>query len=117
MMPSDLTASLTGLKLTSPTPRISQSLLIIESTYSSTLSDVRFRPPEIAPFYLEPGETIKLRIYIDKSVIEVFVNGKQCAAIRVYPGRKDSIGFSLRSLGQEALLKSLDAWQMKSIYE
>lgn len=117
IMPADLTAALTGIKSLTQAPRIPQSLLTIESTYSSILSDVRFRPPETAPFFLEPGETVKLRIFIDKSVVEVFVNGKQCAAVRVYPGRNDSMGVSVRSQGQEAQLKSLDAWQMKSIYE
>ena len=50
-------------------------------------------------------------------VVEVFVNGKQCVAVRVYPGRKDSVGVSLRAQGRDAVLTSLDAWQMKSIYE
>jgi len=44
-------------------------------------------------------------------------NGKQCLAVRVYPGREDSIGVSLRSQGRDAVLKSLDAWQMENIYE
>ncbi|MEI8224921.1 MAG: glycoside hydrolase family 32 protein [Bacteroidota bacterium] len=116
MIPASLLSTLTGNKSFAPAPNIQNSLITIETTNSSTLSDVRFRPPETAPFYLESGETVKLRIFIDKSVVEVFVNGKQCAAVRVYPGRKDSMGVSICSLGQEALLKSLDAWQMKSIY-
>jgi len=48
---------------------------------------------------------------------EVFVNGKQCVAMRVYPGRADSVGVSLRSQGQDAALNLLDAWQMKNIYK
>jgi beta-fructofuranosidase len=56
-------------------------------------------------------------VFIDKSVVEVFVNGKQCLSVRVYPGRKDSLGVSLRSQGSGAILKSLDVWQMKGIYE
>ena len=46
----------------------------------------------------------------------MFVNGKQCVALRVYPGRPDSVGVSLRSQGQDAVLTSLDAWQMENIY-
>jgi beta-fructofuranosidase len=57
-----------------------------------------------------------LRIFIDRSSVEDFVNDRQCVAMRVYPGRKDSLGVSLHSHGSESLLKSLDAWQMKSIY-
>ena len=56
-------------------------------------------------------------MFIDKSVVEVFVNGQQCVSMRVYPGLNNSTGVSIRSQGQEATLKSLDAWQMKSIYE
>ena len=62
-------------------------------------------------------EPLKLRVFVDKSVVEVFVNGRQCVAMRVYPSLKESIGVSLRSQGQESKLLSLDAWQMRSIYE
>lgn len=92
------------------------SLLVIDATYSSELPDVESRAPEMAPFYLAPGETLKLRIFIDKSVVEVFANDRQCAAIRVYPGRLDSTGISLRAQSGEATLRSLDLWQMQSIY-
>jgi len=92
------------------------SLISIESSNASILPDVLIRPHETAPVVLGKDETLKLRIFIDKSVLEVFVNGRQCVATRVYPGRDDSIGVSVRSQGSDAELKSLDAWQMKSIY-
>jgi len=94
-----------------------KSLLTIESSYSSILPDARSRAPETAPFVLDENENLKLRIFIDKSVVEVFANGKQCVAMRVYPGLKESTGISLRSQGQESELISLEAYQMKSIYE
>ncbi len=97
--------------------RIRNSLISVESSYSSILPDVLSRAPETAPVLIEPGETIKLRVFIDKSVVEVFVNGKQCVAVRVYPGLEASTGVSLRSQGSESQLVSLDAWQMKNIYE
>ena len=93
------------------------SLITIDSSYSSVLPDVRSRAPETGPVFIEPDESLKLRVFIDKSVVEVFINGKQCVAMRVYPGREDSIGVSLRSQGQDSTLKSLDAWQMQNIYE
>ncbi|MFC2123182.1 glycoside hydrolase family 32 protein [Bacteroidota bacterium] len=94
-----------------------KSLLTIESSYSSILPDARSRAAETAPFVLDENENLKLRIFIDKSVVEVFANGKQCVAMRVYPGLKGSTGVSLRSQGQESELISLEAYQMKSIYE
>jgi beta-fructofuranosidase len=92
------------------------SLITIDSSYSSELPDVSSRAPETAPVFLLPEETLKLRIFIDKSVVEVFVNGRQCVAARVYPGRADSTGVSLRAQGTDAELRSLDVWQMKGIY-
>lgn len=96
---------------------ISTNLISIESSYSSILPDVRTRAPETAPVHLNEGEKLNLRIFIDKSILEVFVNGKQCVAMRVYPGREDSMGVSIGSRGKSAELKSLIAYQMKSIYD
>ena len=93
------------------------SLISLDTSRSSELSDVRSRPPETAPVFIEPDETLRLRVFIDRSIVEVFVNEKQCVAARVYPGRADSLGVSLRSQGRDVKLKSLNAWQMKSIYD
>ena len=76
------------------------SLISIDSSYSSTLPDVRSRAPETGPVFLERDEPLRLRVFVDRSVVEVFVNGKQCVAMRVYPGREDSVGVSLRSQGR-----------------
>lgn len=92
------------------------SYITIESSYSTTLPDVKTRAPETGSFILKANETLKLRIFIDKSIVEVFANGRQCVAMRIYPGRDDSLGVSLRAQGQDAELISLDAWQMKSIF-
>jgi beta-fructofuranosidase len=92
------------------------SLITVDSSYSSVLPDVMSRAPETASVFIGKNEPLKLRVFIDKSVVEVFVNGRQCVAIRVYPGRKDSVGLSLRSQGRDAVLKSVDAWQMRNIY-
>ena len=94
----------------------SDSLISIDSSYSSLSADVLSRAPETAPVYLTPDENLNLRIFLDKSVLEVFINGKQCVAMRVYPSRDDSKYVSVRSQGTTAILKSLDVWQMLNIY-
>ena len=94
----------------------SDSLITIDSSYSSILPDVLSRAPETAPVYLGPEERLNLRVFIDKSVVEVFINEKQCVAMRVYPSRKDSIGVSIRSQGSDIRLLSMKMWQMKNIY-
>ena len=75
------------------------------------------RPPETAQVEMGPDEPLKLHVFIDRSIVEVFINGRQCVTARVYPDRSDSIGVSLRAQGKDAKLRSLDAWQMKSIYD
>ncbi|MEM7697555.1 MAG: sulfatase-like hydrolase/transferase [Verrucomicrobiota bacterium] len=91
--------------------------LTIDTTRSSILPDVLARPPEVAPYLLKEDKTLNLRVFIDKSIVEVFLNGVQCAAVRVYPGREDSTGVSLRAIGGDAQLINLNAWQMDNIYE
>ena len=91
-------------------------LISIDSSYSSTLPSVLSRSPETGPVFLEPNENLRITVFIDKSVVEVFVNDKQCLAVRVYPGRQDSTGVSLRSQGTSSEIIKLESWRMKSIY-
>lgn len=105
-----------------------KAVICLDGTRSSTLPDVWLRPPEradvdygsrdwnSAPTTATPGKILKLRVFVDRSVVEVFVNGRHYLAMRVYPGRRDSVGVSLRAQGQDAVLKKLDAWRMKSIW-
>lgn len=89
--------------------------VVLDGTRSTTLQDAWPRPPERANVNRDGGP-LKLRIFIDRSVVEVFVNGRQYLASRVYPGRKDSVGVSLRAQTADATLKSLNAWQMIPIW-
>ncbi|MBV7338057.1 glycoside hydrolase family 32 protein [Chloroflexi bacterium TSY] len=99
------------------TPVRNESVITVDSSYASTLPDVLARPPESAPVFIENGEPLQLRVFVDRSVVEVFANGRQCVAVRVYPGCEDSTGVSLLSQGQEAELLSFDCWQLASIYD
>jgi beta-fructofuranosidase len=101
----------------SPAGGFTSTTITLDNTRSSKLPDARSRPPETARFALPDNEPVELRIFIDRSVVEVFANGRQYVALRVYPGREDSLGAALRAMGNDATLKSLDAWQMKGIYK
>ena len=92
------------------------ALVIDNAQSSSRSSDVLARPPETAPFQLRENELLDLRIFIDKSVVELFANQRQAMGLRAYPDREDSVGVSLTAVGGEATLQSLDAWEMHSIY-
>ena len=71
------------------------------------------RAVEAGPLHLRPGERLKLRIFVDRSVVEVFANnGRQALARRVYPARKDSVGVRLFAAGGSARAVSLQAWRI-----
>tara|TARA_R110002049_G_scaffold131500_2_gene290244 strand:- start:1899 stop:3572 length:1674 start_codon:yes stop_codon:yes gene_type:complete len=66
---------------------------------------------EEAPLKLSAGEPLVLRIFLDKSIVEVYANDKQAIARRIYPtlGGK---GISLFSAGGDTKVKSVKAWEM-----
>lgn len=68
------------------------------------------------PFELSPGESLRLRVFVDCSVIEVFANDYACITSRVYPSRSDSTGVRAYSHGA-ARFHSMDIWRLTSIWE
>ena len=67
---------------------------------------------EAGPFELKPAEPLKLRVFVDKSVVEIFANDRQAVMRRIYPERKDSLGVVLFSQGGATKVKTLNAWDM-----
>ena len=60
--------------------------------------------------------SLKLRVFLDKSVMEIFVNdGRACVTQVVYPGPED-LRIEVFAEGGRASLPSLDVWQMTSIW-
>ena len=63
-----------------------------------------------------PSNTLTLHVFLDKSVMEVFINGGRACVTRVnYPGPND-LGVSVFADRGSVAVKSLDAWQMKAIW-
>jgi sucrose-6-phosphate hydrolase SacC (GH32 family) len=65
-----------------------------------------------APLALQPREPLKLRVFVDRSVIEVFANDRQCLTQRIYPARRDSLGVSLFNHGGNAHCTAFEAWDL-----
>ena len=83
--------------------------LCFDSTHSGI--DGR-RALEQAPLVLKEGERLRLRVFIDKSVVEIYANDRQAICRRVCPGRNDSLGVVLFARGGEAKISSVKAWEM-----
>jgi beta-fructofuranosidase len=62
------------------------------------------------------GETLKLHIYIDKSLIEVFANDKNSITRFVHPSLLQSNGMEVFADNGKTKVKSLEIWKLNSIY-
>jgi len=93
------------------------SSITIDNSMGSLSSNFHPRTPETADVLIKEDETIDLNIFIDRSIIEVYVNNRQCLSLRTYPDREDSQTVSVLSRGNDALIKHLEAWQMKNLYD
>jgi beta-fructofuranosidase len=59
---------------------------------------------------------LRLRVFLDRSVLEVFANERVCIGERIYPSRPDSLGLALFAEGGSAELRGLDVWEMGTIW-
>ena len=92
-----------------------EAVLGVDTTKSSLEPDTG-RTVSASPLDLEPGERLRLHLFLDRSTLEVFANRRACASDRLYPVREDSLGAGLFALGGRARLESLKVWRRKSIF-
>ena len=62
---------------------------------------------------LDGSEPLRLRIFLDRSMLEVFANGKQCLTQQVYPSLGESRLIRLQSRGGASRLVKGDVWEMR----
>ena len=84
--------------------------LKIDTTNSSLAEGAK--SVEAGPLELGADEPLRLRVFVDKSVVEVFANGRQAVMRRIYPSREDSVGVTLFSNAGPASVTTLEAWDM-----
>ena len=68
-----------------------------------------------APFELKAGERAELRVFIDKNLVEAFVNDRQ-AAVSARQAAPENQGIQIFSKGGDVRVKEFKCWKMKSIY-
>jgi len=88
------------------------------STDPATASGLGFRRNrgiESGQVILAQGEPLRLRMYIDASVIETFANGRASISDRVYPTNAATLGIGLFAKGGTAHLRSMTVWPLAPI--
>lgn len=61
------------------------------------------------------GELLRLSIFLDGSIVEVFANGRRCLTGRIYPTRSDSVGVGVFAREGRVRVKSLNVYEMMAI--
>ncbi len=65
-----------------------------------------------APFTVNKGEKINLRVFLDKSILEVFANGRQCITQVVYPTLKDAVHVEFFTEDELIKVEKIKAWEL-----
>ena len=78
----------------------------------SRREDVRGGRQQVVPFPLNGEGRLDIDLFVDRSVIEIFVNSRICIAQRVYPTRDDSMGFKLFAKDRPASFRDIVKWEM-----
>jgi len=65
--------------------------------------------------YLKTGENVSMHIFLDRSIIEVYINGN-VQTTRTFPA-PDARGLEMFVENGSAELKNLEIWEMKSMWE
>jgi beta-fructofuranosidase len=61
---------------------------------------------------LEKSQELDLRIFLDHSVLEIFINGQEVLTCRVYPTSAEASTISLFAEDGTCEVKRLDYWEM-----
>lgn len=83
----------------------------------SSLDPAVVRGGDGGPFALAADEPLTLHVFLDRSIVEVYANGRACLPERVYPSRPDSLGLELVSRGGRATAVSVDVWELSGAWD
>lgn len=83
--------------------------------FRDPLSGTDKREDVIGHFDLN-GESLKLRIFIDKGLVQAYANDKKTITSWIYPTLEESKGLQIWSDGGDVRVKSMQVFEMKSIY-
>ena len=65
---------------------------------------------------LEDNKELNMHIFIDHSILEVFINYEECITTRIYPIKDDSDNIKIRNIEGDTRIKCIDIWEMESIF-
>ncbi len=112
------TATRCGVKVRATEDGAEETLIYYDAATEELCFDARRsgtdgrRRLERAPLRLADGEPLRLRVFVDRTVVEVYANDRQAICRRVYPSRDDANRVILFAAGGKATFRSVRAWEM-----
>jgi beta-fructofuranosidase len=88
---------------------------LFTDTAQASLNPDTARTAQKGHFALGPKETLRLHIFLDGSVMEVYANGRASLSERMYPTQPDALGLSAYARGGVARMKSVEIWPVRPI--
>jgi beta-fructofuranosidase len=71
-----------------------------------------FQKKQTVPCRLNGARSLRLDLFVDRSVVELFVNSDLCIVQRVYPVRDDSRQFRFFSVDGQVVVSQIVKWEM-----
>jgi beta-fructofuranosidase len=69
-----------------------------------------------APLSPDQRGRVCFRVFLDRSVLEVFLADQRCVTQRLYPAREDSLGLRFGVVNGSAIVHRLSVWKLASIW-
>jgi len=96
------------------TIRITEEEVVLDRSESSDSASANTNPQSVSPLPPSPTDGVSLDVFVDASVLEIFINERTALSSRVYPTRSDSTGVSLTAADGTAEVTQLDVWELES---
>jgi sucrose-6-phosphate hydrolase SacC (GH32 family) len=82
----------------------------IDRTHTTLDAEARSRGVQGGAFDLR-GERVRLRVFLDRSMVEAYLNERKSITSRMYPSRPDATGLGLIAAPDDRVV-SLKVWRM-----
>jgi len=86
---------------------------VVDQTKSSLNKNIPL-DTRTGDYSLKTGEKLNIRMFIDGSVVEVFVNDEAAFTTRIFPLFKESNQVELFTEGGSAIAEKVSVWEMRS---
>ena len=86
-----------------------------EGTFIISRENIIDGPKGIRKFKLKESKNLKLRIFVDKSAVEIYINDGECVASSRVFAKENSLGLSLEGLNKQINIEKLQIWTLKGV--